>query len=125
MSVKLKMSVETQFYQLENRIITYLCENFFRLYEGKSKDEKRAALDEWFQYLDKSTEGEQFSEWLLQKFQLSDFEEVCQHILECRVDKIYLDEPIPESCRNILDMYARYYVNISLTAQSLSDSLNY
>jgi len=118
-------SVEMQFYQLENGILTYLSQNFTSLHGDKSPEEQKKLLSNWYHFLDESTKGEQYSDWLLQKTSLESFGEVCQHILECRIDETVLREPIPEShdIKKILDVYARYYVNISLTAQFLSDSL--
>ena len=119
------MSVESEFYQLENAILTYLGQNFFVIFKEKTKEEQIKLLKDWYQYLDESTKDEQFSSWLSQKTRLESLKEVCKHILECRIDPSFIKEPLPDTddYKSILDMYARYYVNISLTAQFLGGSL--
>ena len=66
------MSVESRFYQLEHGILEYLCDNFFQLYKEKSNEEHIELLKDWYTYLDESTKGEQYSNWLLQKIPLDD-----------------------------------------------------
>ena len=107
------MSVESQFYQLEQLILSFLWGSFHQ-----HKENTKLSAEVWHNYLDEFTKEERFSDWLLQRNALVDYEEVCAHILECRLDECKEELPDSTEHKKILDVYARHYVNISLTAQS-------
>ena len=121
------MDATESFYLLELGILTYLCQTFTKLHDDKPAEEQIRLLEmeNWLCHLDESTKGEQYSDWLLQDFPLEKFKDVCHHILECRFQLALLQEPLPDvsELKKILDVYARHYVNTSLTAQFLCFSL--
>jgi len=89
-------------YELEMTILEYLFVRFFCF----TKDEQKEKLQNWFDYLDDSVKGDQFSSWIKNP---DDF-------------KVY-NVSNPNSDEHPLDVYARYYVDMSLSAHFLAETL--
>jgi len=116
-------SVELKSFKIECKIETYLRKNFFKVHKRKTMEEKIEVLENWCTYLEEATKGSKFSDWL-EKTTLESHKEGCKHILECRIDDIYLSEiPDVNDYKHILDVYARYYAKVSHTVQTMPESL--